>query len=579
MTGKAVAQGTKAGSANSRILVQSIQFGEKPFRKLKDMCLPIAKRITLLCGHNGVGKSTVLGMLASTSGLSKGSKEGQSPKSYKSYFGKNYEANVNEILFIDHAKEVAAVKAAGNLCEPIVKYLVGGKELIKECSLTKRQGSLRARVVSRTVPHKLFIDGAFKLGPDAKLPLPTMFLGMVRMLPIGESPDSRIQNSLAVPWDKSDQEFLFSFVKAVIPGAGAIPGELAANRVKQTSKLSTHPKYPYGPRTVSLGQDSLGAIATALASFHRIKRLQGADYPGGLLIIDELDAGFHPHALDVLVSELRKAADMLDLQVVATTHSLRLIEAVHPDGASRKTAKGRDSVIYLKDTRAPKFDESMSLVDIANDMNAVLPAAARRPELKVYFEDDEAHEVYRLVTRSSLIATLQKKYDVQIKAMPLGVGCSSLALLPEKDDYFKSVVLIVDADGTRPKKIPPNLVELPGGEDATGKRLSPEQTLIRYAEALVENPKDPAWSSSMLSISSDVLHASLLGGWDFLTIDRKAAKKWWKEKASNIKRIGLYQIWAQAHAEKIESYEQQLESAVKAAAKAKRAMGWLAKSR
>ena len=545
-----------------------------PFRKFKNLSIPLAPRVTLLCGHNGVGKSTILGLLSSLSGLTQGS--------VKSYFGKLFDASISDIVYIDHATEVAAPKATGQLAEPLIHYSIDGAQLIKECSLTRRGQSPRARVVARNHPHKAFSHAGITVGPDAKVPLPTMFLGMVRMLPVGESPDKRVQNSVAETWHTDDEVFMLNVVKSVIPGAGATTGSIAVNRVTHTRKLSTHPAYPYGPRSVSLGQDSLGAIVTALASFHRIKRALGTDYHGGLLVIDELDAGFHPHAIGTLVKELRKAADDLNLQIVATTHSTRLIEAIHPEGPS-KPVKGKDSVIYLSNTRSPEYDPDMGLADILRDMDLVPPTTKPKPpEIKVYFEDDEACEVFKLVTRRELLKQIETTLNVKIEPMPLGIGCSSLAMLPEKDEYFKTVVLAVDADGQRPASVPTNLLELPGGVGVDGKGLSPERTLIKYIRQLVNEDKAQhpiAWADSRLKrYSTDNLESNLLIGLSD-PLDRKAAKKWWREKRQYINEWGLYEIWAKANPAVISSYEQRLELAVKAAAKSRRAQEELAKRR
>ena len=543
-----------------------------PFRKFKNLNIPLAPRITLLCGHNGVGKSTILGLLSSLSGLTQVSE--------KSYFGTLFDASIADIVYIDHATEVAAPKAAGRLAEPLIHYSIDDAQLIKECSLTRRGQAPRARVVARNHPHKAFSHAGITVGPDAKVPLPTMFLGMIRMLPVGESPDNRVHNAVAETWHPDDEAFMLNVVKSVIPGAGAMTGSIAVNRVTHTRKLSTHPAYPYGPRSVSLGQDSLGAIVTALASFHRIKRALGADYHGGLLVIDELDAGFHPHAIGTLVKELRKAADDLNLQIVATTHSTRLIEAIHPEGPS-KAVEGKDSVVYLRNTRAPEYDPDMWLADILQDMDLVPPTTKPKPpEIKVYFEDDEACEVFKWVTRRELLKQIETALNVKIKPMPLGIGCSSLAMLPEKDAYFKTVVLAVDADGQRPSTVPANLLELPGGLGADGKGLSPERTLIQYIRQLVNEDKAQhpiAWADSRLrKYSTDNLESNLLAGLRD-PLDRKSAKTWWREKYQYINEWGLYEIWAKANPAVIASYELRLEVAVKAAAKARRAQEELAK--
>ncbi|MCT7319329.1 AAA family ATPase [Ralstonia sp. CHL-2022] len=555
-----------------KIKVTSLEFkSEHPFRKLKALKLPIAPRITLICGHNGVGKSTILGLLSSASGLT-------ANNSPKSYFGKQFDASIADIIYIDHKAEVEAPKAAGKLSEPLIHYSVDGKALVKECSLTRRGTAPRARVVARSVPHKKFNDLEPPLGPDAKVPLPTIFLGMARMLPVGESPDSRIQNAVPDAWDPVDEDFMLAFVRKVIPGAGATAGAIAVNRIKLTSKLSTHPSYPYGTRSVSLGQDSLGAIVTALASFNKLKRIQGDQYPGGLLVIDELDAGFHPHAIGVLAEQLQRKAEDLELQIVATTHSPRLIEAIHPGRASG-TKKALDDVIYLQNTHKPKFDPSLQISDVLRDMDLVPPKRQPTPEIKIYFEDDEAKEVFDIVVRPKALREIEAELGVKLKKMPLGVGCSSLAMLPSKDPYFYTVVLIVDADSARPKNAPANLVELPGGTDSKGGGLSPERTAISYVRSLVENQEahEDAWGHpSLKGYSTDSLQMHLLEGVGE-TIDRKKAKEWWRKNREYLTQWCIYKHWAAENTGLIGTFEARLKEAAKAAKKARSRQEGLAK--
>ena len=164
--------------------------------------------------------------------------------------------------------------------------------------------------------------------------------------------------------------------------------------------------------------------------------------------------------------------------------------------------------------------------------------------------------------------------------MPLGIGCSSLAMLPAKDAYFKTVVLAMDADGQRPANVPENLLELPGGVSADGKGLSPERTLVQYIRQLVNDDKSLhviAWADSRLkNYSTDSLESNLLTGLSD-PLDRKAAKTWWREKQQYINEWGLYEIWAKANQKVIADYERRLEVAVKAAAKMRRAQEELAK--
>ena len=52
----------------------------------------------------------------------------------------------------------------------------------------------------------------------------------------------------------------------------------------------------------------MSSIITAFASFNKLKREQGDNYNGGILLIDEIDAGFHPRAQIKLIKLMKEEA-------------------------------------------------------------------------------------------------------------------------------------------------------------------------------------------------------------------------------------------------------------------------------
>jgi predicted ATPase len=406
----------------AKVKVKSLVFGKPPFRKLGNFNIQFAERLTLIAGHNGIGKSTILGLVANTFGFT----ERGGPKSY---FGEPFYANIERIVYLALTEVAEAQKNISSA--PVVTASVNGVEVNKRCAMTHRTAWKRARVVPRTI-EKSEDD---TVGQDAKVPLPTIYLGMKRLASAGEANDVA---STKLEMHDDDSKLMVDFVSAMIHGT-ELNTDVTLQTIKGSKKKTAQPGYKmHDAFAVSMGQDSLGSIATSLASFNQLKRNMRDHYPGGLLVIDEMDVGFHPHAIERLVKSLRTYAKRLDLQIIATTHSPRLIEIVHPDGDGN--AKAPDSVVYLLDTKHPRPAPDQSLRAMLSDMAMIpsdeKPSKRPKPTLAVYFEDDEAAQFCASLIPTSKKAALSKKYGVRIHWVPLGIGGTHLIKLPEKDPLF-----------------------------------------------------------------------------------------------------------------------------------------------
>lgn len=105
-----------------KIKVKSLTFGKPPFRKLGSFDIQFANRLTLIAGHNGIGKSTILGLVANTFGIT----ERSGPKTY---LGDPFYANIEQIVFLalDEVAEAQKDKASG----PVVIASVNGVDVKK----------------------------------------------------------------------------------------------------------------------------------------------------------------------------------------------------------------------------------------------------------------------------------------------------------------------------------------------------------------------------------------------------------------------------------------------------------------
>ena len=540
----------------AKVQVKSLTFGKPPFRKLGNINIEFADRLTLIAGHNGIGKSTILGLVANTFGIT----ERGGPKSY---FGEPFSANIERIVYLALAEVDETQKDLASA--PVVTAYVNGTEVKKRCSMTRRSVWKRARVVPRTI-DKAEDD---TVGQDAKIPLPTIYLGMRRLASAGEADEKEVTSS-QLDMHPADSNLMVAFVSSVIHGT-ELNTDVTHQTIKGSKKKTAHPGYTqHDALAVSMGQDSLGSMATALASFNQLKREMGDAYPGGLLVIDEMDVGFHPHAIERLAKSLKTYAKQLDLQIIATTHSPRLIEAVHPDGDGNANAP--DKVIYLLDTKFPRLAEDQSLRAMLDDMalkpEEEKPKRKAKPTLAVYFEDDEAAQFCDRLIPTAKKSALSKKYGVRINWIPLGIGGSHLVKLPEKDPLFLDRVLIVDADTTVPQAAAArgNIVKLPNVPGTTGVARSLENTTKQFLRD-ISNTADGPLHQALLNLNtqnptSDKVHRNFFQDGDGESTERNKTKAWWKRHWSKLKNWGVIEQWAEVYKAEAEKFETAFEAAV-----------------
>lgn len=539
---------------SNRIKVQSLEFGRPPFRKLGNLKVEFADRLTLIAGHNGIGKSTILGLLTNTFGVT-------TDGGPKSYFGEPFYANIERIIYLT-LDEVAMAKEHPTAA-PIVVADVGGVTVRKRCAMTQRGRWKRARVVPRTIDKA---EGD-PVGQDAKIPLPTIYLGIKRLASIGEADEKEVV-STQLTMHAADSQLMADFVSAVIVGSD-VTTDVTHQSIRGSKKRTVQPGYKsHDALAVSMGQDSLASIATALASFNRLKREMAADYAGGLLVIDELDVGFHPHAIDRLAKALKTQAKRLDLQVIATTHSPRLIEAVHPQGGGN--ANSTDAVVYLLDTRHPRLADDRSLAAVLDDMALRHDDAPkqRNPVLRVYFEDLEGAQFCDSLLTTARKAALGRKYGVRIKFIPLSVGGSQLLKLPDNDPIFNDRVLVVDADTSIPKKAATrgNTVKLPCHPGAGGTDRSPENAIKKFLRDVASASDGPLHDSllrfDVSNPSSDKLLNAFFPDGSGNSSQRGSSKIWWSTHWVRLKSWGVIREWATCHQSELTAFVEAFESAV-----------------
>ena len=467
--------------------IKSISFGDIPFRMFRNLTINISERLTVIAGHNGIGKSTLLGLIANGSELK--SSEG------KTLLKRSFQAQLHELFYLDIARDY--VKKSADKPYFTLTYSEQGKEdLTKICNVSKhsdkKQGIERLKVVPRGEQE------GWNVGPSAKVPIPTMFLSMSRMLPNGEY-QSSLNSELSKALSDEDKLYIREKFKAIIDNKVVDSDHITKQELKGTTKRSLLPEFEHSTRTISLGQDSLGVIITALASFAKLKR-ENPNYNGGILLIDEIDAGFHPRAQIKLIQLIKKEAKSLNLQIIMTSHSLTIIqEVLKINDETARSGRNIDSVVYIEDVLRPKLMEYPTYENIKGDMLGILPA----------FDDVTPH------------------------------------------DYFRQVVIVFDNDVLLNDRIIPIMKEsktilaLPAiidNEVNNAELRTPEFQVFNYLSKLLENLEHPYWNNLPHRYNIELIKDSIIetfpmvAGQEPLRVTRK---EWFKTNMIHFEQTNL----------------------------------------
>lgn len=440
------------------------------FRNLNNLNIEIGKKLTLISGGNGIGKSTILGIIASCSGS----------KDFKSLTGKSMYPDFTNYFILDKSEH----REGEEKYKVVTKYSIDKKNSEESMNVykfitTSHPNYKRLKIVPRTSDEMGTQKSSVQeeteqltgISKDQVIPIATEYLSSSRILPFGETTiDQKVNTIIRVKKRKNipDPDIIAAkyveYYNNILPSSFPKPSveyqyelfEVSKPELKGETYLIVKPKNFEIP-AMSLGQDSVSKIVNSLLDFYSISK--DDNYNGGILLIDELDLSLHPDAQVRLLKLLKKCADELKLQIIFTTHSLTLIKEMKKleHGNSKTENSEMYKVAYLRGRKKTRvsYDDTYDL--IKKDLfQAVRPDML--PKTKIYFEDSEA----RIIFDQLLSFALQESYitpDVfsticgNTELIESMIGSDILTKLPFKDSYFQSVVIILDGDAQYTSKL------------------------------------------------------------------------------------------------------------------------------
>lgn len=183
--------------------------------------------------------------------------------------------------------------------------------------------------------------------------------------------------------------------------------DVAPQHIKSRNKELYYPVCDkYDELGNSAGQDNLAQIILALLSFKRIKEELKENYPGGVLLIDEIETTLYPAAQHQLMHLLLKAAGDYDLQIIFTTHSTDTISyMLNP----REMAFYYSTeIVYLHKLQGAIeiCQEKRELPGIVADLEHTVREQSGKKKVNVYLEDEEARLFFKGIVTSDLRSEL-----------------------------------------------------------------------------------------------------------------------------------------------------------------------------
>lgn len=479
----------------------------KHFRNFKEQNINIADRLNLISGANGLGKSTLLGIITSGSGT----------KKYRTINNSYFHPEFGD-YFILTKDEHRNSNISDDYYEVILSYHYKEHKINKRMR-TSHPNQPKLKLIPRTIDENGVINSEYNnrlketigVTGDGRIPIPTIFVSMSRLFPFGES-GSNLEDIIRVSRRKNipDQQKVFTkYVKmynSILPGSineeDAVLFETSKPKIGYNAFYATSSDRDI--LTQSVGQDSLSGIINAVLSFYNISKTE--NYKGGLLCIDELDASLHPDAQKRLLRLLKREANNLNLQIIFTSHSLTIIKEMIK---LANLDKNNHSVIYLRNrlNPFPKYEKDYNVIkaDLFNEINY------SSPKVKIYVEDSEAKYFFeQLINIYHEIYSPSNNLLINCEIVVSQISCKTLLDLPKKDDYFKDTIIVLDGDAkynqppkiidfleSEPtqynpiKSIPNNVLFLPGD-------FSPEGETYRILYNLSKNEEEHErfWNSA-----------------------------------------------------------------------------------
>ncbi len=426
------------------------------FRRFVNVELNFGSNLTLICGRNCTSKSTALGLICQplSFGEKKTKKKSVYLDSYHDFDLSKYKT-LTGIPFKRDTEQIFRLAKDFDKPKDMLYHIFFEGESVN-CECKNLVDGLQVRSEPRTTTKNKwmrFVTGKTHNAGEGNFIHPLIYLGLNRLYPLASCNSVELIDDVDLSakekewYDKTYNEILL-----LNEYQGTV--EFVHGEKGRQKKYLGHRTNEYNSESCSAGQDNVGQILTSILSFEHLKEKLKENYQGGMLLIDEVDATLHPQAQEHLLNVLVEASRKLSLQVIATTHSLYMLQLAY-----KSKLRPDIKVIHLeREDRNVICNEGITYEDLCADLKVDMPQLGK-PQSKtvVLLEDKLSVKIFNNLIGNSL-------KDI--------ISCPSQAMSGPHLKYlstldipcFKEHIYIMDGDlrCLIPPKTPKNLFALPG---------------------------------------------------------------------------------------------------------------------
>ena len=340
--------------------------GAPPLRGIENIHAPFDYPITAICGRNGVGKSTLLGLAALSAARPDGWSRSPRPIPAVRRRLRSMTFAWDEFFF----RRPSDPTSAGLTVR--FDYTIEGDDLQIARVRTKRRWWANLPDPGRSRPVRF---------PKRAID----FVSLSRILPPAELSALRRRHS------RGSSPQITELPPPATRAMSAILGQ-SYNSVE----VHTDGGMPLGHCQTAAsytGFDMGSGEASAIAILSALERLPA----GGLLLIEEIEHGFHPQAQKRLIRELTRLISGNRKQIVCTTHSEYILDALPREGRLLVEREPDGHRV----TAAPTTRQAMHSM-----------TGTPQPELTVYVEDAFAETLVK--------QALPGEHRARVRIVPIG---------------------------------------------------------------------------------------------------------------------------------------------------------------